>query len=302
MDPERHRYLLGYGLIEMPAGECAVRLDGMPCDSRTVLRRSGSTTTDVASRYLRELSHPATRLALFPVNERWSAAVTNRRDGSDFADYTYPVSRHLRTRVCRIVDDDPGPPRRVGPYRVRVGHPARIFELHDAGGPVRTISCVLDGRHWTFETSGEPLPGEAESGYTAASPKDRFTSDDLRTLLRRLGIDRPVPDAFGQADHVHLFERTWKNWWRRGQVAATTCTTEQADDPGYGYLERGLGWVPHMNTHAGSVVIDLTRATLLSPHLRDQAGPHLAAARRLLGEPEFQRLSAEADTLLRKGR
>lgn len=295
----RPRYLQGYGLVEMPAGECAVRLDGMPHGNRTCLRRSGSATTETASRYLRELSHPATRFALVPVSERWTAVVTNQRDGSDFADYVHPVTRRLHTRVCRVVDADPGPPQHVGPYRVRTGYPARIFELHDPSGPIRTIACILDGSNWVFETSGAPLPAEAEFDYSAVRKKDRLTSENLHALEQWLGIDSPVPDAFAKAGHVHLFENTWRHWWQRGRTA-TTCTTEQADDPGYGYLERGLGWARHMNTHASSVVLDLTRATLLSPHLRDQAQLHLAAARELLGESEFQRLSAEADASLRR--
>lgn len=286
----------------MPVDDCAVRLDGMERGDGTTLRRrrSGPVSQEVAIRYLRELSHPATRVALFAVNERWSAVVTNLRDGSDFADYTYSVSRHLRTRVCRAVDDDPGPPRRVGPYKVHNGYPVRIFELHDTGDQIRSIYCGLDGSRWAFETAGEPLPAEAEFGYTASPKKDRLTSDNLQTLLRSLGVDKPVPQVFASTNRFHLFKETRRHWWQRGRIAVDTCTTEQADDPGYGYLTRAMGWVRHMNTHASSAVFDLTCAVLLSPHLRDQATPHLRRARQVLGEAEFQRLTHEADEFLRK--
>jgi hypothetical protein len=111
-----------------------------------------------------------------------------------------------------------------------------------------------------------------------------------------------VPDAFAAADRFHLVdERLRSRRWRR-RVEADACTPEQADDPGYAYLQRGLGWVPHMRTHASSVVWDLTRAILLSPGLHDQAQPHLDAARRRLGDAEFRRLSAEvAEHLRRRG-
>ena len=97
-----------------------------------------------------------------------------------------------QTRVCRVVDYDPGRPRRLGAFLVRDGYPARIFELVNADGTTsRTISAMLDGARWVFETSGDPLPVEAGFNYTARLKRDRFSTDNLHTLLAWLGIEPP---------------------------------------------------------------------------------------------------------------
>jgi hypothetical protein len=87
--------------------------------------------------------------------------------------------------------------------------------------------------------------------------------------------------------------------WAR-DIEARALSVEEADNPGVAYLERGLGWVPHMATHAQSVVADLTKAALLDPTLRDRVDPHLRSARRRLGEAEFERLTAQAEVELRR--
>lgn len=85
----------------------------------------------------------------------------------------------------------------------------------------------------------------------------------MRALLSSLGVDPPVP----------------------------------ADAPGYGYLQRGLGYAKHMRTHAAGLAVDLARAVLLSPELESRAALRLAAARRRLGRRGFERLVLEAERL-----
>jgi hypothetical protein len=300
------RYLRGYGLIETPLAHCLLRLGGAHLGGRSVLRphdggrlRPASMGTAVA--YLDRLTHPATRWVLFALTDRWTAVINNLRDGSDFADDAVLVARLCQTRVCRVVDYLPSRPSQVGAYLVRDGHPARIFELYDAdGASLRSIAAMLDGDRWVFETSGEPLAVEDGFDYTARRKRDRFTADNLFTLLASLDVNRPVPAAFATTEEFFLLDAIPGNREWAAQVEARACTTAQADDPGYGYLQRGLGWTAHLQTHASSVVWDMTRAVLLSPHLHDQARGHLDAARRQLGDREYHHLAAQAEEHLRR--
>jgi hypothetical protein len=297
------RYLRGYGLIEAPLADCLARLDGARLGDSSILHPHPSgqlqvSRRDAAVSYLNHLTHPATRWVLFALTDRWTAVVNNLRDGSDFADGMVLAACSCQARVCRVVDYDPGPPRA---RRESDGYPARIFELVDAEGTsVRTIAAADDGGRWVFETSGNPLPVEASFNYAARRKRDRFTTDNLHTLLSGLGIDRPVPTVFAATDEFFLIDERLQHAEWAAQVEARACTPAQADDPGFIYLERGLGWTAHMRTHAASVVFDLTRAVLVSPHLRDQVRPHLDAARRQLGRSEFRRLTREAEALLRR--
>ena len=63
------------------------RLDGAELGGRGVLSLDAAVSTrDRATSHVSHLTHPATRLALFAVNDRWTAVVDNLREGSDFAD------------------------------------------------------------------------------------------------------------------------------------------------------------------------------------------------------------------------
>jgi hypothetical protein len=292
------RFLSGYGLIESPLGECLERLGGAELAGRGVLGLDAAVSTrDRAASYLSHLTHPATRLVLFAVNDRWTAVLNNLRGGSDFADFQWPFSRICRRRTCRVVDQE-GWIRKVNGYRVRMRYTARIFVLADeAGANVRSIACAEDdGGRWTFETCGNPLPGEAGFDYTAARRRDRFTSANLAALLSSLGVEPRVPEAFARSDHFRLLALKEE----AARVETEACTPEEADDPGYGYLMRGMRYVPHMKTHATSVVSDLTRAILLNPDLKGRASPHLERARLELGDGEFLRISADAAERLRR--
>jgi hypothetical protein len=297
-------YLRGYGLIELSLDDCVARLDGAGLARRSTLRLEPASSREAAVEYLGHLTHPATRWALFAVNEHWTALVNNLRGGSDFADDMYFVSDICRARVCRVVDQDGGW-RTIGDYRVRSGYPARIFELVEPGrtsfGDVaRSIHAMLDGDRWDFAASGERrLPIEETFDYGARLKRDRFTSENLDALLASLGVEPPVVEAFETTARVFLVAARLENRSWRKAVEADAQTPAQADDPGYAYLQRGLDWIPFMKTHASSVVWDLTRAVLLNPELSEQARPHLDAARRRLGNTRFDELSQEAEEHLR---
>jgi hypothetical protein len=305
----RPRYLSGYGLLERPLELCVERLVGAELGERSVVGLAGAGEANgdpldrsrrEATAYLNHLTHPATRHVLFAVTERWTAVVNNERDGSDFADHQWWFGRLCGAQSCRVVDQEGGS-RRVGEYLVRQHYPARIFELADADGvTVRSVHCALDGDRWDFGTSGMPLPAEAGFAYTARRKRDRFTSENLQTLLRSLGVWPPVHHAFEAADRFVLLAERLKNTLWAAEVEADACTPEQADDPAYGYFRRGLSWVPHMHTHAESVVWDMTRAVLLNPDFEPQVRPYLQAARRQLGRAQFERVSDEVAAHLRQ--
>ena len=171
----RPRYLSGYGLVEVPLERCVERLLGGEVHGRPVgepaevdgVDEPLHSTRGQAIAYLNALTHPEMRRVLFAVNDRWTAVVNNRRDGSDFENDQHLFAAICRARTCRVVDR-PGRIDTVGAYKVRQEYPARIFVLADADGrTVRSVTCALDGDRWVFETSGTPLAAEADFPYTA---------------------------------------------------------------------------------------------------------------------------------------
>lgn len=287
------RFLSGYGLVNAPLAHCSEAIRDARLPRRSVLRLSRETASrDQVVDYLSHLTVPPTRLALFAAARDWTAVVTNERDGSDFDDYREAFGRLTRARTVRVVDHAESFAFVRG-VRERRRYAARIFELFDAAGePVRSITCADDGGRWVFETVGEPLPPEASFNYGARRKRDRFTHENLGALLAWLGIPTPIADAFEQATRFELVREDLADQEWAARVEA--CTPEQADDPGYGYFQRGLGWVEFMETHAESVAWDLTKAVFLNPSLAEGADEYLRAARRRLGRGTFNRIQREA--------
>jgi hypothetical protein len=148
--------------------------------------------------YLSHLTHLATRLVLFAVNERWTAMLNNLRNGSDFVDEQRWVTRRAEARTCRVLD-------KTQPY------PARLFALAASDGTtVRSVHCMLDGNRWDFGLSREPLPAEAAFDYTARRKRDRFTSANLQELLASMDVTPSVPEAFGAAERFVLLTKQIK--------------------------------------------------------------------------------------------
>gem|GEM_PF-517340 len=253
-------------LTERLSGDAGRRQLGEPAVGAAVAGPARA-TRDEAIAYLGVLSHPVTRRVLFAVNGRWSAMVDNHRDGSDFGDDHGVVGDLCGARTCRVVDS-PDLTCTVRGFAVRQSSPARIFELRDrAGRTTRSVACVLDGDRWVFETAGTPLVAEADFPYTARRKRDRFGSEHLHRLVASIGAGPRIVDAFNAAERFVLLSSSVSG--RPVEV----CTPEEADDPAYAYFRRGLGWVPHMETHAESVVWDMTRAILLNPARERDARP-----------------------------
>ena len=236
---------------------------------------------DAALAYLSLRTHPVTRLVTVDLGE-WTGVLTNGRNGSDFNDHQNWVGASRPAPTIRVVDAEARWWQR-GELREHLGYEARIVEVRDgSGGLVRSISCADDGGRWTFETAGTPFPIEATFDYGARRKRDRFTRENLHALLREIGPSPLTAASFTRAPRFALVaERIADDAWRT-RVEADACTLEEADDPAMGYLRRGMSYVPHMATHAASVVADLEKSLLLDPTLEARVRPHLDAAERTL--------------------
>ena len=277
------RLISGYGLVEAPFERVLAQFGAHRRAEHSVTRLLE--TTAEASKALHHLgvrTVPATRLVVLE-HGSWTAILTNHRAGSDFSDHQLWAANVLSVRTVRVVDSDARWWRR-GPRRERLGYEARIFELH---GPddatIRSIACADDGDRWVFETFGEPLAIEATFDYDAPRKKDRFTRGNLRALLAAIGAEPLTGGSLlGALRFGLLSEELMDPAWRE-RVRDQACSLEEADDPAFGYYRRGLTWVPHMRTHATSVIADFERAVEIDPTYEPRVRAFLQEAHRIVG-------------------
>jgi hypothetical protein len=275
--------LAGYGLVEAPYEKTVAGLDGLARGDQSRLSAVGRTTNAAeALEHLSRLTVPATQLIVVDRGE-WTAILTNHRGGSDFNDYQHLASSALGVRSIRVVDAAARWWRRDG-LRERLGYEARIFEMHDAdGSTIRSIACADDGGRWVFETYGHPLPIEASFAYDAARKKDRFTRENLRDLLVSIGPGLVTAEGLLAAPRFALLvDRITDRAWRE-RVEAAACSYSDEDDPAFGYYRRGMTWVPHMATHATSVIADFERAVQINPSYEPRVRRYLREAHRIAG-------------------
>ncbi len=108
------------------------------------------------------------------------------------------------------------------------------------GSTIRSIACANDGGRWVFETTGNPLPIEPTFAYDARRKKDRLTRANLHELLRSVGAEPLEADMLNAAPQFALLaDRILDPAWRE-RVEASGCSLDEADDPAFGYLRRGL--------------------------------------------------------------
>jgi hypothetical protein len=275
--------LHGYGLIEAPFDLTADRF-GSHKRADASQMSVVATTSDPAEAldYLSLRTHPETRLVLLD-RGGWTAVLTNARSGSDFNNHQYWAARTLGVRTIRVVDSDARWWKR-GKLRERLAWEARMFELHAPDdSTIRTVDCADDGGRWTFHTIGDPFPIEESFAYDAPRKKDRFTRQNLHDLLAAVG-PRALAETefFATSRFALLAERITNDAWRE-RVEADACTLEQAEDPASGYYRRGMGWVPHMATHATSVIHDFERAIEINPDYEPRVRGYLRTARKVAG-------------------
>jgi hypothetical protein len=148
---------------------------------------------------------------------------------------------------------------------------------------IRSIACADDGGRWTFETSGDPLPIEASFAYDAPRKKDRFTRENLRALLSAVGPGPLTERGLLDAPRFALLAERITNPALRHRVEAAACSLEEADDPAFGYFQRGLSWLPNMRTHAASVIADFERAAEINPDYEPRVRAYLREAHAVIG-------------------
>lgn len=290
----------GYGLLRLPLVEAASAITVGPprqeWDRRIVATgQSPSAALD----FLATVTWPATRYVLFALDHDWTVIANNQKGGSEVADVLRRVRSGRPVTAVRVVDHDDTFVEQNG-FRVRRRFGARIVEIQADGEDLRSIACAEDGGRWTFHTAGRPLPVEAQFDHDARRIRDRFTHENLDALLRSIGARSIEAADLANANAVTLLTMTPHDdqWHRR--IESRSCTIEEADDPAFGYFERGMGWVEHMAAHPISVIADLGKAILLDPSLEPRCRPALDRARAQLGDAAFDQALAEAPNGLRR--
>jgi hypothetical protein len=228
-----NRLLESYGLIEADMELCAKALTvggGGLLPSGVRKYELAGLTSDVEGviDFLSTLTVPATRIVLFSVSQHWTAAFDNHRGGGGgFVGFSLSRAQLLRSRSVRVVDQ-PGRVWRRGSLQVTQSYEARLVTVFDADGKdVKSIYCMDDDGRWDFASTGAKLDIETSFDYTAVKKKDRFTSENLRSLLTRLGIPVLTPSGFLQAGRFAMIKVPWKKY--------SACTFEQGEDPAFGY-------------------------------------------------------------------
>jgi hypothetical protein len=167
---------------------------------RTLTTRAGTgSLRDVLLRLL-PLSSIHRRSLFVPTASGWCAYFDNGWQGSNvFSTMSY-LAKLLRCRGLRIVavDDTSARDHELPPARREEG--ALMFELyvdHDTQwlNTERAIIVMRDGGPWKFLQSGNPLPFEDTTRYTARKVRDRFTYEMLVEYAAALGL-RPFDEDF----------------------------------------------------------------------------------------------------------
>jgi hypothetical protein len=273
------RFLQGIGLADCPLSVVESRLPSYGGGSSTAFRLAGETANGAeALAFLSTLTWPATRHVAFAGEGGTTVLLNNGRHGSDYADHVVRLPRHLGCRFARVVDQEQRVWRR-GKLRVVLQYAARIFALHAADGSlVRSVACMNDGGRWTYESAGPPHLIEATFDEAGSKTSERFPSERLALLSEAFGLPLPRHEQFRRASRFLMFVQD-------SLSPVASCTLAEADDPAYGYYRRGMTYVPHMETHAASVIADFERCLEIDPGYESRVGEYLREARRRMEEP-----------------
>jgi hypothetical protein len=275
------RFTDGFGLVAKPLDECQSELEGWRLGLRSSWSILGAACDfQEAITFLSHLTSPATRHVMVPFGNV-TVFMNNETGGSDYADHAIHLCQRLSVRTARVVDV----PSRIVSTRTgreALSYEARILEMYQNGNLLRSVACANDGGRWTFQCAGEPHPLEQTFEYQARRKRDRFTPANLKALLEAFGFPFPDLNAIASVGHYVLVREQLLDSAYREKVEAGACTPAQRDDPGFGYYRRGLIWVPHMQTHAESVIIDFERAVRLNPAYEPLVQKHLQRAREVI--------------------
>jgi len=270
------RFLEGYGLAECPIVECASNLTKRRGKFDARLRLVERVVDlETAVKFVSTLTVPDSRhVAVAAAN--WTVFINNARNGSDYHNYTRSFPLYLDARFARIVSR-PGKTWNNNAIRLKLQYAATIFELYDRrGDSIRSVCCMDDGGRWTFDEGGDPHPVEATFPYQNKKKRERFTSKELARLAASFGLPEVTTETFENAESFYLFECDVH--------IISTCSITDAQDPAFGYYERGLGWVKYLNTHASSVIADFERCLQINPNYEPKVRPFLNQAYHIVSQ------------------
>jgi hypothetical protein len=265
------RFLEEYGLVAASFERCVAAFTKGYIRCNELVKTVAE--ADDGIHYLAEFTPPVTKYAIVALNRDWSLFLSNKTTGS-FADDAPHLARQLKVPVYRVVDR---PPRiwKQGGLRGIMSYEARIFSSYDAeGNEEKSVYAMLDGDRWAWESTGPKYAIEETFDYSAKGKRYRFTSDNLRSLLRSLSAPVPTVEDVSNAPALALIKAPGKS--------QTVITRKQLDDPAFGYYERGMGYVPHMQTHASSVIHDFEKAIQINPEYEPKVRNYLEEAHRIV--------------------
>ncbi|SRR5258706_552765 len=282
---EASRWLEGYGLANASLALCVNALTCVPaengnrlpggCDNYTVIRFE--TNAEQALDFLNPFMPPVVGHVLVELTSEWTLCLNNSLPNLSFAHDGPSLAQRTGSRVFRVVDS-PSRIWRNGKLKRVICWEARIFTEYAPDGRVeKTILAMNDGGKWKwFVTPGLRYPIEEKFDYEATKIKARFTSDNLRALLESLAAPVPTAELLMAAGKFALLQSPGE--------PDRMVTREELDDPAYGYYHRGLSLLPHIRTHAESVIHDLETAVEINPQYESKAREHIEAAKQVLAQ------------------
>lgn len=279
---EASRFLEGYGLANASRTRCLNALMQVP-DEKAYRLPGGFERYDClkfersferAMEFLCEFTPPVVRHVLLELRPDWTLCLNNDLPNCSFANDAPSLAQRTRARVCRIVDS----PSRIwkrGTFNEVLSYEARIFQAYGPNGlQEKGILAMDDGGKWKWSNEGTHFPIEATFNYSARKVKDRFTSDNLRSLIESLGAPLPHAELLTACGDFALLKSPGE--------PRETFTREQLDDPAFSYYRCGMTYVSHLSTHASSVISCFERAVLINPAYEPKVRGYLEQARRIM--------------------
>jgi len=172
------------GFINCPAGECARQFMAWMEEIRPGAHKTRSCPAGALSTHLSSLcplvKGGITREVFVPVQEDWTAYFDNGWRGTDSASVLPVISTRLRCTALHV-SCTPDLSRR-GAKR----YGARIVGIYrGAMRASRSLWVANDGGRWVAGSIGDPAAEEDEEWMTPVKVRDRFTDENLRTLVAR---------------------------------------------------------------------------------------------------------------------
>src|SRR5215211_1636274 len=276
------RFLEGFGLANAPLERCLDALTRVPDENAFRLPGGFDRYQHVrtcreaehALHFLGEFTPPVVKHVLMQLDPKWTLCLDNSLPGPGFADDGPSLAQRTRVRVLRIANT----PSRIwkrDQLREVMSDEARIFAVSSpTGAAEKAILAMKDDDRWSWHNSGPRYPVEETFDYAAKRVKDRFTEANLRQIIESMGAPMPTVEGILATTKFVLLKSP-------GQPERSI-TWEELDDPAYRYYQCGLGYVPHIKTHASSVVASFERAVRINPAYEPKVRAHIEAAKAIL--------------------